>query len=101
MTCGSTHCSSADRRNTAGGRGAGIEDVGSAVAIATALAAVASQREWRATAAARLSNLLRTELEELGGTLTGGEARLPNFASCAFAGRRGEDMLLALDLSGV
>jgi cysteine desulfurase len=37
----------------------------------------------------------------LGGRLTGCAPRLPNFATCAFAGRRGEDLLLALDLAGV
>src|SRR5256886_17178233 len=33
--------------------------------------------------------------------MTGAAARLPNLASCTFADRRGEDMLLALDLAGV
>ena len=33
--------------------------------------------------------------------MTGAGARLPNLASCTFADRRGEDMLLALDLAGV
>lgn len=33
--------------------------------------------------------------------MTGGEPSLPNFATCAFAGRRGEDVLLALDIAGV
>jgi cysteine desulfurase len=40
-------------------------------------------------------------LVELGGLPTGAESRLPNFATCAFAHRRGEDLLLALDLAGV
>jgi cysteine desulfurase len=44
---------------------------------------------------------LRAILVELGGVLTGAESRLPNFATCAFADRRGEDILLALDLAGV
>jgi cysteine desulfurase len=44
---------------------------------------------------------LRAILVELGGALTGAESRLPNFATCAFADRRGEDILLALDLAGV
>jgi cysteine desulfurase len=52
-------------------------------------------------AAARQSLWLREALVELGGEPTGGDPRLPNFATCAFAGRRGEDMLLALDLAGV
>jgi cysteine desulfurase len=40
-------------------------------------------------------------LEEMGAMLTGGEPRLPNFATGAFGERRGEDLLLALDLAGV
>src|SRR5207237_7095253 len=36
-----------------------------------------------------------------GGRPTGAEPRLPNFATAAFAGRRGEDLLMALDLAGV
>jgi len=44
---------------------------------------------------------LRAMLAELGGVRTGAEASLPNFATCAFADRRGEDLLLALDLAGV
>ena len=40
-------------------------------------------------------------LQELGGTLTGAARRLPNFATCSFAHRRGEDLLLALDLAGI
>jgi cysteine desulfurase len=37
----------------------------------------------------------------VGGRPTGGEPRLPNFATAAFPDRRGEDLLLALDLAGV
>ena len=44
---------------------------------------------------------LQAALLELGGAPTGGKERLPNFATCTFADRRGEDMLLALDLAGV
>ena len=44
---------------------------------------------------------LRALLVELGGVLTGSESRLANFATSAFADRRGEDMLLALDLAGI
>ena len=40
-------------------------------------------------------------LEDLGGRLTGGANRLPNYATATFATRRGEDMLLALDLAGI
>jgi cysteine desulfurase len=51
--------------------------------------------------AARQAAGLRALLAELGGMPTGAEPRLPNFASCSFADRRGEDLLLALDLAGV
>jgi cysteine desulfurase len=44
---------------------------------------------------------LRALLEDMGGRITGTEPRLPNFATCAFPDRRGEDLLLALDLAGV
>ena len=83
------------------GRRAGNEDVVAAAAVAAALSVTASERESRSVVAARQSLALREALVELGGELTGGEPRLPNFATCAFAGRRGEDMLLALDLAGV
>jgi cysteine desulfurase len=83
------------------GRRAGHEDVGSAVAVATALSVSAGRRESHARVAKRQSKALSEALFELGGVLTGAEHRLPNFATCAFAGRRGEDMLLTLDLAGV
>ncbi|HEX9363726.1 MAG TPA: aminotransferase class V-fold PLP-dependent enzyme [Candidatus Dormibacteraeota bacterium] len=83
------------------GRRAGHEDVMAAVAVATALAVCARERRQRSLSAAVQSQVLRATMEELGGTLTGADDRLPNFASCAFSGRRGEDMLLALDLAGV
>ena len=84
------------------GRRAGNEDVASAVAMAAALGAVSQpNREAHARTAARQSAALRSTLLELGAMLTGGEPRLPNFATCGFADRRGEDMLLALDLAGV
>ncbi len=83
------------------GRRAGHEDVPSAVAMATALAASASQRDEHARVAGRQGETLRAALVELGAALTGGEPRLPNFATCVVDGRRGEDMLLALDLAGV
>jgi cysteine desulfurase len=44
---------------------------------------------------------LRRQLQELGGRLTGAAPQLPNFATCSFADRRGEDMLLALDIAGI
>ena len=84
------------------GRRAGHEDVVSATAVGAALLAVCSSaRESRSHIAAQQSMALRSTLVELGGTLTGDEDRLPNFATCTFPGRRGEDMLLALDLAGV
>lgn len=83
------------------GRRAGREDVLSIAALAAAIAEVWAHREVQAQAARRQSRILRQALSELGGTITGDDRRLPNFASCTFANRRGEDMLLALDLAGV
>ena len=83
------------------GRRAGREDVAAAVAIATAMAVCNAERAARSTAAARQSSALRATLEDLGGRLTGGSNRLPNYATATFATRRGEDMLLALDLAGI
>jgi len=83
------------------GRRAGHEDVASAKAISAALAVVDSRRRASSHVADAQSRRLRTALSELGAILTGGEPRLPNFASGAFADRRGEDMLLALDLAGL
>lgn len=48
-----------------------------------------------------MANTLSALLEEHGAMLTGGDDRLPNFATCAFADRKGEDLLMALDLEGV
>ena len=83
------------------GRRGGHEDVSSAVASATALSVCVRDRPSRAITSARQAAALRAVLVELGGVLTGAQARLPNFATCSFADRRGEDMLLALDLAGV
>jgi len=83
------------------GRRAGGEDVAAATAVATALSVCFHDRSARAQVAARQSAALRALLIELGGVITGAEDRLPNFATCAFADRRGEDLLLALDLAGV
>ena len=83
------------------GRRAGHEDVGSAVAVATALTVCNQERDSRSRTAKQQSDSLRTMLLELGATLTGADRRLPNFASATFSGRKGEDMLLALDLAGV
>jgi cysteine desulfurase len=83
------------------GRRAGHEDVAAALAFATALSVSARERGARAGAARRQATALRSLLAELGGELTGAAERLPNFASCAFADRKGEDMLLALDIAGI
>lgn len=83
------------------GRRAGHEDVAAAVATATALAVSARDRESRAGIAGRQADSLRELLQALGGRLTGSAPWLPNFATCTFADRRGEDLLLALDLAGV
>src|SRR5207237_8027672 len=58
-------------------------------------------RASRTQAAKVQAEALQAALLELGGAPTGGKERLPNFATCTFADRRGEDMLLALDLAGV
>jgi len=83
------------------GRRAGSEDVASATAFASAIATCTSQRRSRAAVAEKQAELLRNLLAELGGRLTGAPERLPNFATCAFDDRKGEDMLLALDIAGV
>jgi cysteine desulfurase len=83
------------------GRRAGFEDVAAATATATALSVCARERDLHNAKAAMQSESLRSLLEELGGTLTGAQPRLPNFAACAFIDRRGEDLLLALDLAGI
>jgi cysteine desulfurase len=83
------------------GRRGGREDVGAATAVAVALSTCVRDRASRARVAARQAATLRALMLEMGGVLTGADARLPNFATCAFAHRRGEDLLLALDLAGV
>lgn len=83
------------------GRRAGHEDVPAAVAIATALSVATRDREMKTNVARRQSQMIRDALSDLGAMLTGSDHRLPNFASCTFADRKGEDMLLALDLAGV
>ena len=83
------------------GRRAGYEDVSAAVAIATALSVCVRDRDARSQIAREQAASLREFLLEMGGRMTGGEPSLPNFATCAFAGRRGEDVLLALDIAGV
>ena len=83
------------------GRRAGYEDVSAGVAVATALGVCVRDREARARIAGAQAASLRDLLHEMGGRMTGGEPRLPNFATCTFADRRGEDVLLALDMAGV
>jgi cysteine desulfurase len=83
------------------GRRAGREDVTAATAVAAALSTCGRERALRSGVAARQAAGLRALLAELGGMPTGAEPRLPNFAACTFADRRGEDVLLAFDLAGV
>jgi cysteine desulfurase len=83
------------------GRRAGREDVSAAVAIATALVVCMRDRDARARGAAERAASLRELMQELGGRPTGSAPQLPNFATCAFADRRGEDLLLALDIAGI
>ncbi len=82
-------------------RRAGREDVGAATALAVALdSCVRLRNEWSSAAAPRAARL-RAALAELDGRPTGGDPRLPNYATAAFAGRRGEDLIVSLDLAGV
>ncbi|HEV2036487.1 MAG TPA: aminotransferase class V-fold PLP-dependent enzyme [Candidatus Dormibacteraeota bacterium] len=83
------------------GRRAGREDVAAATAVATALAVSALERGARGQVAKGQAASLRALMSELGGRVTGEAPQLPNFASCAFEHRRGEDLLLALDLAGI
>jgi cysteine desulfurase len=83
------------------GRRAGREDVGAAAAVAAALEVSAREREPRSARARAHAARLREALAAAGGRLTGGDHRLPNYATAAFRGVRGEDLLLALDLAGV
>src|SRR5258707_12603932 len=83
------------------GRRAGHEDVVSALAFATAMAVCERDRTQRSVEARKQATTLRDLLGELGGRLTGAEERLPNFATCAFADRKGEDMLLGFDIAGI
>ncbi len=83
------------------GRRAGFEELSGSIAIAAALGACVRDRDARARIATAQSAALRDVLYEMGGRLTGGQPRLPNFATCSLAARRGEDMLLALDMAGI
>ena len=83
------------------GRRAGHEDVAAACAVAVALATCARERDRLAPLAYSQSLALQLVLRDIGATLTGADERLPNVASCVVTGRRGEDMLLALDLAGI
>ncbi|HEX6548287.1 MAG TPA: aminotransferase class V-fold PLP-dependent enzyme [Candidatus Dormibacteraeota bacterium] len=82
-------------------RRAGREDVAAAVAVSVALEACSENRYAWAGRVRPLAARLRDRLASLGGRATGGEPRLPNYATAAFARVRGEDLLLALDLNGV
>ena len=83
------------------GRRAGHEDAIAAVAVARALAVTARDRGARSAGAAAQAATLRDALGALGATVTGASRRLPNFATCTFGDRKGEDVLLALDLAGI
>jgi len=83
------------------GRRAGYEDVASALAFATAITVCVRDRIQRSIEARKQSTALRDLLGELRGRPTGAEHRLPDFATCTFADRKGEDMLLALDTAGI
>lgn len=83
------------------GRRAGREDVAAAVAMAVALDACARNRDRWAAAAAPRAARLRSALTAAGGRPTGGDPRLPNYATATFRDRRGEDLVVALDLAGV
>lgn len=83
------------------GRRAGREDVAAATATATALSVCVRERAARGRAAGLQATVLQTLMLELGGRVTCAAPQLPNFASCAFEHRRGEDLLLALDLAGI
>ena len=65
-------------------RRAGREDVGAALAMATALEVCGSRRKRMAEAAAPPAEGLEDLLERLGGRRTGTAPRLPNFATAAF-----------------
>lgn len=83
------------------GRRAGHEDVADATAVAAALEVCRRERGQRSATVAPFAARLREALSDVGGRLTGGEPRLPNYATATFAALRGEDLLLALDLAGV
>ena len=83
------------------GRRAGHLDAGLATAVAAVLEETAKRRAVEARRVAPLADRLRVALVELGGEPVGAAPRLPNIATAAFGDRRGEDMLLSLDLAGV
>jgi cysteine desulfurase len=83
------------------GKRPGREDVRSATALAVALDECARHRQAQSERVAPLAARLRDLLQRLGGRPTGGEPRLPGFATAAFAEVRGEDILMALDLAGL
>ncbi len=83
------------------GRRAGREDVAAAAGVAAALEVARERRERAAPTARAQAERLRRALLAAGGRPTGGEPRLPGFATAAFAEERGEDLLLKLDLAGI
>jgi cysteine desulfurase len=79
----------------------GREDVPAAAAVAAALEICAAEREVRSASVRPLAQRLREVLAERGAWLTGGEPRLPNFATAVFPGQRGEDLVMWLDMAGI
>ncbi|HVB76473.1 MAG TPA: aminotransferase class V-fold PLP-dependent enzyme [Candidatus Nitrosotalea sp.] len=83
------------------GRVPGREDLAAASALALALERCSGERAPRAVEAAAQAARLQGALARAGGRMTGSKIRLPNLASACFPGRRGEDMVMALDLAGL
>ncbi|HEX6349785.1 MAG TPA: aminotransferase class V-fold PLP-dependent enzyme [Candidatus Dormibacteraeota bacterium] len=83
------------------GRRPGREDLAAATAVTVALEICAASRAGWSEVARPRAQRLRDALHALGGRPTGGESRLPNFATAAFGRCKGEDLLLGLDLAGV
>ncbi|MGH7870194.1 MAG: cysteine desulfurase family protein [Candidatus Dormibacteraceae bacterium] len=83
------------------GRRGGYLDVGEAAGIATALEVCHLRRAAMAAAAAPMAEQIGSALRNAGAQLIENSPRLPNFSCGLFANRRGEDLLLALDLAGI
>lgn len=80
---------------------AGHEDAAAAGALAAALEVCGRERAARSAAVTPLAARLREGLTDAGACITGAEPRLPNYATAAFGNRRGEDLLMELDLAGI